>query len=62
MFFIFFHKLHKSLLTYFYLFTFYFRDTERQILSTFSPVEQKLCLSSTENEEGLIDQRVLKQK
>ncbi|XP_012952234.2 sterile alpha motif domain-containing protein 3 isoform X1 [Anas platyrhynchos] len=37
-------------------------DTERQILSTFSPVEQKLCLSSTENEEGLIDQRVLKQK
>ncbi|KAI6071292.1 Sterile alpha motif domain-containing protein 3 [Aix galericulata] len=37
-------------------------DTERQILSTFSPVEQKLYLSSTENEEGLIDQRVLKQK
>lgn len=61
-FFFFFHKQHKSRLTYFYLFTFYFRDTGRQILSTFSPVEQKLYLSSNEKEEGLIDQRVLKQK
>uniref|UniRef100_A0A8C0BX30 Sterile alpha motif domain containing 3 n=1 Tax=Buteo japonicus TaxID=224669 RepID=A0A8C0BX30_9AVES len=36
--------------------------TSRQILNSSGPVEQKKYLCSTENEEGLIDHRVLKQK
>ncbi|KAM9297890.1 sterile alpha motif domain-containing protein 3 [Morus bassanus] len=36
--------------------------TDRQMLNPSGPVEQKKYLCSTENEEGLIDHRVLKQK
>ncbi|KAM6432662.1 sterile alpha motif domain-containing protein 3 [Rhynochetos jubatus] len=36
--------------------------TDRQILNSSGPVEQKKYLCSTENEDGLIDHRVLKQK
>ncbi|XP_010172581.2 sterile alpha motif domain-containing protein 3-like, partial [Antrostomus carolinensis] len=36
--------------------------TGRQMLNSPGPVEHKKYLCSTENEEGLIDQRVLKQK
>ncbi|XP_064304693.1 sterile alpha motif domain-containing protein 3 [Phalacrocorax carbo] len=36
--------------------------TDRQMLNSSGPVEQKKYLCSTENEEGLIDHRVLKQK
>nr|XP_009687097.1 PREDICTED: sterile alpha motif domain-containing protein 3 isoform X1 [Struthio camelus australis] len=36
--------------------------TNKQMFSSFGPVEQKKYLSSSENDEGLIDRRVLKQK
>ncbi|KAJ7395730.1 sterile alpha motif domain-containing protein 3 [Pitangus sulphuratus] len=36
--------------------------TDRQMLNSSGPVEQKKYLCSSENEEGLIDHRVLKQK
>ncbi|XP_009561193.1 sterile alpha motif domain-containing protein 3 isoform X1 [Cuculus canorus] len=38
------------------------RTTDRQTVNSSGPVEQKKYLCSTENEEGLIDHRVLKQK
>lgn len=43
-------------------FFFSFRAIDRQMLNSSGPVEQKKYLCSTENEEGLIDHRVLKQK